>query len=151
MVGLTKKLLLVLVVIAGAFGLGAGVSYWQQQQLDVLDFKHCQQLHNGRCEWQVNEQTWQLTLPSDQLPAMLSQNIELSTNQENPPNLELRLQGIEMYMGEIKLQLEPNKHGRYQSDILLPICNTGKMRWRAEIVSLDPTQPVALSFEVDSQ
>lgn len=151
MVGLTKKLLLVLAVIVGAFGLGIGLSYWQQQPLEALDFSHCEQLHQGSCKWKVAEQTWQLNLPSDQLPAMLSQDLELSTNLDNPPPLELRLQGIEMYMGEIKLQIEPSEHGHYHTDILLPICNTGTMRWRAEIVSLDPSQPVALSFEVNSQ
>ncbi|MEE1675276.1 hypothetical protein SNR37_000601 [Agarivorans aestuarii] len=151
MIGLTQKLLLVLAVIAGAFGLGIGLSYWQQQQLETLDFSHCEQLEKGSCEWQIAEQTWQLSLPSNQLPAMLSQALELSTNLDNPPPLELRLQGIEMYMGEIKLQLEPSENGHYQTDILLPICNTGKMRWRAEIVSLDPSQALALSFEVDSQ
>ncbi|MDO6685340.1 MULTISPECIES: hypothetical protein [unclassified Agarivorans] len=151
MTGLIQKLLLVLAVITGAFGLGLGISYWQQQQLASVEFSHCEQLQNASCEWQVADQQWQLQLPTNSLPAMLVQQIQLSTSQSNPPPLMLSLQGVEMYMGEVSISLEPNDNGLYQADLLLPICNTGKMRWRAEIVSLDPKRPVALSFEVDSQ
>ena len=150
MSALIKKTLLVCGTIAGAFALGFGYSYWQAKPADI-HFEHCSALQQGRCSWFVEQQQWQLTLPSDSLPAMLAQPLRLSTNLENPPPLELSLQGIDMYMGEVKVNLQPNANGSYQSELLLPICNTGKMRWRAEITSLDASRPLALSFEVDSQ
>lgn len=143
-------MLLVCGTIAGAFGLGFGYSYWHANSSDI-SFEHCSALQQGRCSWFVKQQQWQLTLPSDSLPAMLAQPLRLTTSLQNPPPLQLILQGKDMYMGEVKVNLQPNTSGSYQSELLLPICNTGKMRWRAEITSLDVGRPLALSFEVDSQ
>lgn len=151
MIGLIKKLSLVLAVVSAAFGLGLGYSYWQQAAQNEQQFDHCEQLKEGKCTWNLAKQQWQLSLPSNSLPAMLVQTIELISSESNPPPLELTLQGMDMYMGEVRVNLSPEENGHYQAELLLPICNTGKMRWRAEIVSLDPERPLALSFEVDSQ
>ncbi|MGY5450649.1 hypothetical protein ACVFI8_06845 [Agarivorans sp. MS3-6] len=151
MIGLIKKLLLVLAVVSAAFGLGIGYSYWQQTTQNEQQFEHCEQLQEGKCTWNLAKQQWQLSLPSNNLPAMLVQTIELISSESNPPPLLLTLQGKDMYMGEVSVNLSPEENGHYQAELLLPICNTGKMRWRAEIISLDSERPLALSFEVDSQ
>ncbi|WP_432451891.1 hypothetical protein ACRRS0_12650 [Agarivorans sp. QJM3NY_29] len=150
MTGSTKSVFLVLTIVCSAFGLGLGFSYWQDPSTK-LSYLDCPTLKLGQCQWQDQQQQWLLKLPGENLAAMLVHPIRLTTNITQPPPLELRLEGVDMYMGEVKVQLKPNADGVYLGQLLLPICNTGKMRWKGYIVSLDPQQPVALSFEVNSQ
>ncbi len=146
----SARIALAIIVMVAAFSLGFGYRY-QQLQTPPDTGWHCAQLQQGQCQWQVNQQHWQLTLPDNTLSAMLAHPFEITTDSPSPPPLQLRMEGLDMYMGEIKVNLTPDENGHYAGHLLLPICNTGKMRWAGILSSLDPQQTLKLSFEVDSQ
>lgn len=51
-----------------------------------------------------------------------------------PQKVELDLQGVEMFMGHNRYALSPVAPGRYQAELELPVCTTGRMQWRARVL-----------------
>ncbi len=58
----------------------------------------------------------------------------------NATRVTIKLQGVEMYMGENKTTLERHRDGSYQANIQLPVCTTGTMLWRAQILITSPSK-----------
>lgn len=53
--------------------------------------------------------------------------------------VELELQGLDMYMGELRLTLERGSDAQYRTQSRLPACTTNVMTWRARVWVTQPS------------
>lgn len=51
----------------------------------------------------------------------------------NTQHLQLRLQGLEMDMGEVKILLTAQSPGEFRGELILPVCTLDKMTWHGAL------------------
>ena len=72
-------------------------------------------------------------------PIPVAQSFEARVEFKNHPKIEkvrLALQGVEMDMRHLEYVLQEKTPGVFGREVLIPICLTGKMKWRA-VVKVD--------------
>ncbi|WP_157360362.1 hypothetical protein [Aliagarivorans marinus] len=148
---LSPKLLLCAAAVA-VLGLASGFLVQQFVRSSPTQVYHaCELDAQGSCSWQIEQQQWQVSLPGRELASMQLHPIDIQTSSEFAPEITMTIAGIDMFMGEINQTLQADEHGRYHSEVLLPYCTSGEMRWLVRIQSNDPQHPIQLGFEVNSQ
>lgn len=82
-----------------------------------------------------------------ELKAMLPQRINIEWPELEDRHLQLSITGLEMFMGELRVQLTQRSPGFYQGEFILPLCSTELMKWLGE-VKAPSKQNLALEFEI---
>ena len=97
-----------------------------------------------------------LTLTMGPTPLIALRPIDVGLVLKGVPEqhtVKLRLQGAEMYMGEIRSTLspKPNMPGLFTGKTYLSICTDIHMIWRATVFIQTPTQLYAAHFNFAAQ
>lgn len=103
-------------------------------------------LNIQECSYDFNGKKILVSIQPKPLQAMQ----DLKLNIENLPhyeNLELKIYGLNMFMGEIKPKLIPTPKG-YEAEILLSACTLDKMLYRAEFFQNGKTLKFHFDFEL---
>ncbi|ABI57160.1 hypothetical protein ACN2MM_09825 [Alkalilimnicola ehrlichii MLHE-1] len=92
-------------------------------------------LHRGACEAHWPDGT-QLTFAITPRPIRMQQRLQLHaevTGPTPPERVQVDFQGVEMYMGYNRPELE-RRDGRWQSLGILPLCVADQMTWEATVM-----------------
>lgn len=133
-----RRFFIILILISSVL---LGLSLWFGQRLiqDPINTvlfaptRGCQ-LPQQQCSAIDGTRTIQLTVESDTLSSHQPIPVRVVLGGYNPSQVSIRLQGAEMYMGENSTPLQHQDDGSYRADIQLPVCTTGTMLWRAQVI-----------------
>lgn len=92
-------------------------------------------LHRGACEAYWPDGT-QLTFQITPRPIRMQQRLQLQADVEGPSppdRVQVDFQGVEMYMGYNRPELE-QRGDRWESLGILPLCVTDRMTWEATVM-----------------
>lgn len=70
---------------------------------------------------------------------------------DTPSAIEVRFRGEDMAMGEVATRLIPQAPGEFTGQATLPVCVTGRMRWRMTLLIRDGGAEVAVPFLFSSE
>jgi hypothetical protein len=73
--------------------------------------------------------------------------VSLATRGINPGKVELDFAGIEMDMGYNRTVLKSAGDGNYFAEITLPVCITGRMKWRATVIVHTRRERLSIPYE----
>lgn len=140
-----KKYLLMLVLI----GFAASAIFSKLNISNPIDQQRITCDANQVCEWSFANHDYRLQLPK-QLYSMQSQVIEIVTTAPDA-QLSIKLEGINMYMGEMRFAFESKSNQLYQAQVLIPACSEEIMTWKASIENSAIAQWPNFTFEVQSR
>ncbi|MFT6916946.1 MAG: hypothetical protein ACJAWL_003290 [Motiliproteus sp.] len=131
-----------LVAILLACGLLLGVSLWLGQQLlqqrdsDARLFapQPCdpEQLQQG-CSALNGKQQIRFFIDSDEINSHAPLALRVDLQGFDAQQVDVELQGVDMYMGELRVSLERGSDNQFRAQGQLPACTTGTMTWRARV------------------
>jgi hypothetical protein len=75
-----------------------------------------------------------LTITPSPIPVMVPLHIEMSASGFIPTRVSLDFAGEDMNMGLLRPELLGTEPGRFQGEMVLPVCVSGPMRWRATLM-----------------
>jgi len=88
-----------------------------------------------------------MTLAQDKVHPLVANRLSVSWPNSDSEQLELRLQGVEMDMGTVKYVLKKTESGKFESDIILPVCTSDSMTWVGQLTDGKTTVLPALRME----
>lgn len=119
-----------------------GISLWFGQQLleqrsgDARLFAplscNSAQLQQG-CSALNGEQQIRFFIDSEQIDSQTPLAFRVELQGFEAQQVELELQGVDMYLGELRLAMERGSDAQYRAQGQLPACTTGAMVWRAKV------------------
>lgn len=140
--------LLIMAVLAGI----VIESRWQEpvdeSALRLLAVAPCR-LDRGACRAQVGEGGWlDLSVAPRPVPAGTPFSASMRAHGLDVRAVELEFEGTDMNMGLFRQALSPQPAGDFSSDVTLPICATGVMRWHARLVVRTATGTLVAPFDL---
>lgn len=93
------------------------------------------------------QQNISMTLAQDKVHPLVANRLSVSWPDSDSEQLELRLQGVEMDMGTVKYVLKKAESGKFESDIILPVCTSDSMTWVGQLTDGKTTVLPALRME----
>ncbi|MEH6651988.1 MAG: hypothetical protein V7707_18355 [Motiliproteus sp.] len=134
----SKPLMLGIVVGCGlllAISLWFGQNWLAQQNNSPLFAPQAGcQLPQQSCLASDGAHSIRFSIDSEELSSHQPLPLQVWLEGFNPSQVTVKLQGVEMYMGENNATLQLQSDGSYRTDIQLPACTTGTMLWRAQIL-----------------
>ncbi|MFT5722609.1 MAG: hypothetical protein ACI9W6_002942 [Motiliproteus sp.] len=131
-----------LIAILLACGLLLGVSLWlgqellQQRNSDARLFapQPCdpKQLQQG-CSAHRGEQQIRFFIDSAEIGSHAPLALRVDLQGFDAQQVDVEFQGLDMYMGELRVILERGSDHQYRAQGQLPACTTGAMTWRARV------------------
>lgn len=94
-----------------------------------------------------SQQNISMTLAQDKVHPLVANRLSVSWPDNDSEQLELRLQGVEMDMGTVKYVLKKAESGKFESDIILPVCTSDSMTWVGQLTDGKTTVLPALRME----
>lgn len=90
--------------------------------IDLEEFCH---LSTQTC----TQNSVKMTLEHDTTQPLLPSTLSVEWPNATDESLLLSLQGLEMEMGVVKIQLSKIGNGFYEGSVILPVCTTDDMTW----------------------
>ncbi len=90
-------------------------------------------LTQNTCSRTIEKGSVTLSFPR---PLPVAKTFPINLKIENIPaqKIFLKLQGVEMAMGDWSFPFTPKEKGVFEAQMMIPLCLTGKMRWRATLL-----------------
>lgn len=140
--------LLIMAVLAGIVIDSRQPAPADESALRVLELAPCR-LDRGTCRAQVAEGAWlDLSVAPRPVPAGTPFSASMRVHGLTVKSVELEFEGTDMNMGLFRQALSPQSAGDFSSDVTLPICATGAMRWHARLVVRTATGTLVAPFEL---
>lgn len=110
-------------------------------------------LHHEQCKAVSNEQQIELSIVAEEISSSKPLQFEVTLDNIDAQQVMVDLQGKSMYMGinQTLLTKVSDTQNRWQGNITLPICTTGKMTWVSSIQIEEQGQIIKADFEFDAQ
>ncbi|MFV0449993.1 MAG: hypothetical protein ACK5MF_16300 [Vibrio sp.] len=93
------------------------------------------------------QQNVSMSLAQDTLHPLVANRLTVSWPNSESNQLVLSLQGVEMDMGTVKYVLKKIDSGKYEADIILPVCTSDSMTWVGQLSNGNTTVLPALRME----
>ncbi|MBE0510718.1 MAG: hypothetical protein IBX49_08330 [Gammaproteobacteria bacterium] len=104
-------------------------------------------LHTLACRVSLGDGTWMsLSLSPRPIRMLEPLDIQVSLHGIEAQRVAVDFQGMEMDMGYLRPTLSPLGNGHYQAGIVLPLCTTRQMHWRATVLIDDMRGLGAIDF-----
>lgn len=134
-----SKPLMLAIVVSCALLLGLslwlGQSWLAQQNSSPLFAPQAGcQLPQQSCQANDGSRSIRFRIDSEELSSHQALPLQVWLEGFQPSQVTVKLQGVEMYMGENTATLKRQSDGSYRTKIQLPVCTTGTMLWRAQIL-----------------
>ena len=134
----SKPLILAIIVSCGlllVLSLWLGQSWLAQQNSHPMFAPQADcQLPQQSCLATDNKRSIRFNIDSEELSSHQPLPLQVWLEGYQPSLVTVKLQGVEMYMGENNATLQRQSDGSYRTEIQLPVCTTGTMLWRAQIL-----------------
>lgn len=88
-----------------------------------------------------------MSLAQDTIHPLVANRLSVSWPNSQSEQLVLNLQGVEMEMGTVKYVLKKVESGKYEADIILPVCTSESMTWVGQLSDGNTTVLPALRME----
>ncbi len=88
-----------------------------------------------------------MSLAQDTVHPLVANRLSVSWPNSQSEQLVLNLQGVEMEMGTVKYVLKKVEAGKYEADIILPVCTSESMTWVGQLSDGNTTVLPALRME----
>ncbi len=125
---------------------GVGIFYLLTPQKDALEIPLKCDLNVEDCNFSFRDRKITITLEPKPIQALKATHLRIE-NLESFGNLELKIYGLNMFMGEMHVGLKRLDDGSYGGEIFPAACFLDTMRFRAEL--LDGTKPLGFYFDFE--
>ena len=102
----------------------------------------------GPCRVELSgEESIEFSITPGDIPLLkpLIFQVRLSGLKPDGPVL-VRIEGIDMEMGSVHQRLKPQDAGHYQEEVVLSVCSTELMNWKADVVFQHQGRHIKASF-----
>jgi len=148
----------ILIIVLIVLGLGTAL-YLPKLLQDSPPHTHVLQaapecdLHKESCLAKSGDQQVGLAIITDKISSAKPLLFEVEIDNINANQVMVDLQGKTMHMGinQTMLSKVPGSANRWQGEVTLPICTTGKMTWVSAIKIEENGQISQANFEFDAQ
>ncbi|WP_415891848.1 hypothetical protein ACMXYN_10920 [Neptuniibacter sp. PT8_73] len=110
-------------------------------------------LHQSKCTAAIEDQQVELSIIAEEISSSKPLLFDVTIENIAAEQVLIDLQGKSMYMGvnQTLLTKIPGTTNRWQGNITLPICTTGKMTWISSIKIEEQGQVTQANFEFDAR
>ena len=92
-------------------------------------------LHDGPCEISLEDGTqFMLEVFPKEIPLMKPVKFTVKSEKYDKEELSLEVYAKNMNMGKQKITLKKVTNNQYESNVILPTCIRGNMKWNADII-----------------
>lgn len=148
-----KNTILMIVLVASIVGGYFFVDYnslFDDARGDVkfaLQNQDCD-LHDGDCTITLEDGTsFNLEVFPKDIPLMKPVKFKVTSENYDGENIVLAVYAKNMNMGTQNIKLKKIKNNEYESDIILPTCIRGNMKWNADIVMDKVSHRIGAKFK----
>ncbi|MBD0786170.1 hypothetical protein HUO09_07425 [Vibrio sp. Y2-5] len=136
------KLFFILVALLAGFFASDIIKFFSAETKNIDLSQYCV-LSSTPC----SQQNIAMTLAQDKVHPLVANRLSVSWPNSDSEQLELRLQGVEMEMGTVKYVLKKVEPGKFEADIILPVCTSESMTWAGQLTDGKTTVLPALRME----
>jgi len=123
------------------------LSYEQKDVNFITQHSDCD-LHNKPCTIVLeNGNSFELEIGQKEIPLMKPIKFTVTTKNYNKPTLPLNIYATNMNMGIQNFNFKKVKDNVYESNVILPACIRGNMKWNAEIILEETQTRVGAKFQ----
>ncbi|NQY94765.1 MAG: hypothetical protein HRT43_11405 [Campylobacteraceae bacterium] len=127
------------------------MSYEQKDVKFITQHSDCD-LHTAPCQIVLeNGKSFELEVSEKDIPLMKPVKFTVTTNNYNKPTLPLQIYATNMLMGIQHFEFKKIKENVYESNVILPTCIRGNMKWNAEIILEEFQTRVGAKFQFKTE
>ncbi|RDX33475.1 hypothetical protein DZA31_00730 [Arcobacter sp. HD9-500m-PIT-SAG02] len=125
---------------------------YEQKDVKFITQHHDCDLHTGPCQIVLeNGSSFELEVSEKDIPLMKPVKFTVITNNYNKSTLPLHIYATNMHMGIQNFEFKKVKENVYESNVILPTCIKGNMKWNAEIILEESQKRVGAKFQFKTE